>query len=109
NCRSVCDQLGWWSVHQLRPCDLVDHRRRMVVVYGIELVSSSPVVADAALAQLLDLHHLQCDSSFQRRRRALDWIARVFDVGSELGRTQSAPHRTERGSAGSTALTRLDY
>ena len=53
------DQLGRRSVHKLRRRDPLVNRRRVVVVCGIECVSSSHVVDNAALARLLTLHHLQ--------------------------------------------------
>src|SRR6185369_11822094 len=44
----------------------------------------------------LDLHHLECNSCFQRRTNTLARIARVFDAGAELGLDQPATfYRTD--------------
>ena len=60
-------------------------RHRVVVVRWTRCVSSPPLVDNAHLARLFDLHHLQRYRRFQNRIDAVDWTARLSDVVSELG------------------------
>ena len=81
----VFDQLGRRAVYKLRGCNFMDRRRHLVVARGIELLSTSPVAVNIALARLLTVHHLQRHGCFQRRTNALAWPPRMFDPGLELG------------------------